>query len=108
MSVNGEIRNACNLYNITNIVIIVPSAIFTKERNNSQSIEQRKNKSAEKSLKREHYQSKGYYQSKFCKHSQGPKVANYLRKIVPPEVFNWDRNTPFEQEILTIQKIKTS
>ena len=34
MPVNGEIRNAYNLY-ITNSLTIVPRGNFTKERNNS-------------------------------------------------------------------------
>ena len=59
MSVNDEIHNVCNLYNITNIVTIVPRGNFKKETDNSKSIEQRNNSLAEETLKTLYYQSKG-------------------------------------------------
>lgn len=46
-------------YNIENIVTIVPRGNATKETNNSWSIKQRKNCSAEKTLETVYYQSKG-------------------------------------------------
>ena len=54
---NGEIQNACNLY-ITHIVTIVPRQSFAKETNDSESIEQRKNSSAEETSKTVYYQYK--------------------------------------------------
>ena len=51
MSVNGELHNVHNLYNIRNTVTIVPKRNFTKEINNFKSIEHRNNSSAEETLK---------------------------------------------------------
>ena len=40
----------------------------------------------------------------FCKNSQREKVANYLRKISPPQVFDCALNTAPKREI--VKKIK--
>ena len=54
---NGEIQNAYNLY-ITNIVTIVPRQSFAKETNDSESIEQKENSSAEETSKTVYHQYK--------------------------------------------------
>ena len=36
----------------------------------------------------------------FRKHNQRPIAGNYLRKIAPPQLFDWALNTPPEREIV--------
>ena len=44
----------------------------------------------------------------FCKHSQLPKIANYLRRIAPLQVFDWALNIPRNEKSFSNlkQKIK--
>ena len=52
MSVNGKNSNLYNLYSITNNIRAVLRANITRETNNFLSIKQRKNSSAEETLKK--------------------------------------------------------
>ena len=52
MSVNGKNRNLYNLYSITSNIRAVLRANITRETNNFLSIKQRKNSSAEETLKK--------------------------------------------------------